>query len=117
MAYCGPRGLPLSEFLDWEQADQDAALGWQARENQRYPDGTHPDDWDESRGGSRRPYHVHMSVHPAAALIANAQASDRFRALGPGAHVHLARGSGADCQTCLREIELRREEHARGEQH
>lgn len=45
MAYCGPRGIPLSAFLGWSQDDQDAALAWQADQAQRCPRcGTHPDD-------------------------------------------------------------------------
>ncbi len=45
MAYCGPRGIPLSTFLGWSQADQDAALAWQADQAQRCPRcGTHEDE-------------------------------------------------------------------------
>jgi hypothetical protein len=50
MAYCGPKGIPLSAFLSWADADQDAALMWHAHEGQRCPQcGTHPDDWREDR--------------------------------------------------------------------
>lgn len=28
MDYCGPRGIPHSRFLSWEQDDQDKALAW-----------------------------------------------------------------------------------------
>lgn len=47
MAYCAPKGIPLTVFLAWPQADQDAALAWQAHESARCAGcGTHPDDWD-----------------------------------------------------------------------
>ncbi len=35
MAYCGPRGIPLTEFLAWDETDQDAALAWQSYESRR----------------------------------------------------------------------------------
>ena len=48
MAYCGPRGIPLSEFLRWAESDQQAAIDWMAYENQRCKGcGTHPADWAE----------------------------------------------------------------------
>jgi hypothetical protein len=105
MAYCGPLGIPLSRFLEWEQADQDSALGWQAYESRRFPDGTHPDDWNEERGGTRRAYHAHIDVHPGAALLEAAQASEDFQAAGRGAHVHLVRGTVTNCRRCLRDID------------
>jgi hypothetical protein len=50
MAYCGPKGIPLSEFLAWGEDDQDAALQWQSHESHRCGQcGTHPDEW----GGDR----------------------------------------------------------------
>lgn len=104
MAYCGPRGVPLSKFLTWHQTDQDAALAWQAHESRRFPDGTHPDDWNEERGGSRRAYHSHVDVHPGAALLEAAQQSEDFAAAGRGAHVHLVRGASADCSRCMRDL-------------
>jgi hypothetical protein len=57
MAYCGPKGIPLSQFLGWSNEDQDAALVWAAHESRRCAGcGTHPDDWDEAAGGSRHAY-------------------------------------------------------------
>lgn len=65
MAYCGPRGIPLSEFLRWEPQDQDAALAWSEHDAQRCPDcGTHPDEWDERRGGHRHAYVVDVKRCP-----------------------------------------------------
>lgn len=103
MSYCGPRGIPLSQFLEWDQADQDNALAWSAHESRRYPDGTHPDDWDEEIGGSRRAYHAHVDKHPGAALLEAAQASEDFLAIGRGAHVHLVGGAAAECVRCMRD--------------
>lgn len=52
MAYCGPRGIPLSEFLSWDPFDQQAALDWQAHENSKCPDcRVSRDVVDPARGG------------------------------------------------------------------
>lgn len=46
MAYCGPVGLPYSEFREWSDLDQSAALAWRLRENQRCGAcGTVPSEW------------------------------------------------------------------------
>jgi len=100
MAYCGPQGIPLDTFLGWPQASQDAALMWQAHEGRRYPDGTHPDDWDPEQGGSRRAFHTHIDVHPGAQLIETAMNSPDFAAAGKGAHVRLVPGDAAACTRC-----------------
>jgi hypothetical protein len=50
MAYCGPRGIPLSEFLNWHPDDQQAALAWQSDEAQRCPHcGTAEWEWEADR--------------------------------------------------------------------
>ncbi|MFB9378600.1 hypothetical protein ACFFKU_06845 [Kineococcus gynurae] len=110
MNYCGPHGIPLSTFLGWDQADQDAALGWSAHEARRYPDGSHPDDWNPELGGSRRAFHTHIDVHPGAQLIEAAQASEEFSEAGRGAHVHLITGPASECARCLRTARTQREE-------
>lgn len=49
MAYCGPRGIPLSQFLSWPVDDQAAALLWQAEENLRCREcGTAEWEWMEN---------------------------------------------------------------------
>jgi hypothetical protein len=49
MAYCGPRGIPLSTFLAWPIDDQEAALLWQAEEDQRCRScGTAAWEWEEN---------------------------------------------------------------------
>lgn len=48
MDYCGPRGIPHSEFLNWDIDDQAKALGWAAEEAQRCSQcGTAPWEWAE----------------------------------------------------------------------
>lgn len=55
MAYCGPRALPLDEFLRWPESSQRAALDWQAYEARRCRScGTHPDDIAEGT------FHAHL---------------------------------------------------------
>lgn len=44
MAYCAPKGIPLSTFLAWPQEDQDAALAWQWHESLRCSCGAHEAD-------------------------------------------------------------------------
>jgi hypothetical protein len=52
MAYCGPRGIPLSVFESWEPLDQQMALQWQSREAEKCSGcGFHPDVVDPERGG------------------------------------------------------------------
>ena len=91
MAYCGPRGIPLSRFLDWDDGDQDAALVWQAHEARRCPScGTHPDDWDPTKGGDRSAYAAEVVICPGCRTL------DDARAHGPerppyGAHLMLTR--------------------------
>jgi hypothetical protein len=54
MAYCGPRGIPLSSFLAWDLHDQEAALAWQSHDAERCKTcGTHPAMWDAEQGGDR----------------------------------------------------------------
>lgn len=48
MAYCGPRGIPLSTFLNWAEDDQVAAMAWMAEDNQRCSNcGTADWEWEE----------------------------------------------------------------------
>jgi hypothetical protein len=37
MRYIGPKGIPYSEWLGWDQFSRDAAMAWQAREADRCP--------------------------------------------------------------------------------
>lgn len=97
MAYCGPRGIPLSTFLGWPANDQDAALAWSGYESQRCSTcGTHPGE------GAR---HAHVDVCPGCVKRdAAAEGAEKIR----GAHVKLAPGSLATCPRCLEEVAANR---------
>lgn len=95
MAYCGPRGIPLSTFLSWDQHDQDAALAWAGHESRRCQScGSHPDE------GAR---HAHVDVCPGC-VTADRVAGDAKEIRG--AHVKLAAGSAGACPRCLEEVAL-----------
>ena len=103
MAYCAPKGIPLSRFLAWSTADQDAALAWQAHDNRRCGAcGTHPDDWDEDKGGTRYAYHAEAYVCRGCVESQRMQESPTVVDGGRGVHVRLAMGSHGDCPRCTR---------------
>lgn len=59
MAYCGPKGIPLSAFLEWADADRVAALEWQSWESRRCQScGTHPEDWEPGNATHAARLHV-----------------------------------------------------------
>lgn len=91
MGYCGPKGIPLSKFLCWSQADQDAALAWQAHESRRCRScGHHPEDgWP----------HAHLTVCPGCAQ-SEAVANDKGTKQTPGAHVRLSHAHRDECSLC-----------------
>lgn len=98
MAYCGPRGIPLTEFLAWDETDQDAALAWQSYESRRCRAcGHHPDE--PAR-------HPHIDVCPDCVQLERARALEDAKV--PGAHVHLAAGTAGTCSRCLAENEANR---------
>jgi len=98
MAYCGPRGIPLSQFLAWEQADQDAALSWQSYEARRCPGcGAHPDE------GTR---HFHIDVCPSCVQLEKTRKSEDAQVRG--AHVAPAHGPIATCPRCVGEARANR---------
>lgn len=73
MDYCGPRGIPLEEFLTWSQDSQQAALMWQAHEASRHGDcGTFRTDWVT---GQPDPQHWHEEICPGCARLEQAQAA------------------------------------------
>lgn len=97
MAYCGPRGIPLSTFLCWDQGDQDAALAWAGHEAHRCPScGFHPDEHPD------RP-HAHIDVCPGCVAVERTTQTDEAKSTR-GAHVHLAR-DGASCARCARDAD------------
>lgn len=96
MAYCGPRGIPLSVFLSWDQIDQDAALAWAAHESRRCRScGHHP--------AEGRP-HAHLTVCTGCQQLDAARKSADAKT--PGAHVRIAHGPPSECPTCRREAGL-----------
>lgn len=95
MAYCGPRGIPLSHFLAWPAPDQEAALAWQAQEARRCSGcGTDPDDW----AGDAAAWHVETVLCPGCAKRAGAQADLEHKP--KGTTVRLARGAEQECESC-----------------
>lgn len=95
MAYCGPRGIPLSTFLEWDKADQDAALSWQAYEARRCPGcGTHPDEG---------PKHYHVDVCATCVQLDKKSKSDDAKATG--AHLVGTPGTVGECVRCRAEIQ------------
>lgn len=89
MAYCGPRGIPLSAFLAWPEADQEAALAWQAHADAACPGcGTRSDDWDEAAGGHRQAWIAQAARCPGCAAVErmHEQVED-----APGVRVRLIR--------------------------
>src|SRR3546814_5371021 len=84
MRYCGPKGIPLEEFLKWSQSSQDAALEWQAHEDRRCRQcGYHPDEHPSG-------VHAHVDVCPGCAARAKGQKA--LTAADDGAAVRLATG-------------------------
>lgn len=99
MAYCGPRGIPLSTFLDWPEADQDAALEWAAREAARCSAcGTWHDEWDVPP--EQHPWHAHPQMCPGTKYVTQLQNSPRFRDAPAGLQFVLAHGPAVRCRTC-----------------
>lgn len=96
MAYCGPRGIPLSTFLRWEPDDQHAALDWAAFEGARCPKcGTHPDEWADDRFA----YHAHLTQCKGCREQQRVAEAPEARE-GRGVYVVSAPGSAAECSRC-----------------
>lgn len=97
MAYCGPRGIPLSAFLAWQETDQAAALAWLEQERRTCRDcGTHPDDWREDRYA----WHAELYRCPGCEHLERLRASDQADGAGRGVKLRLAHGSAAGCARC-----------------
>jgi hypothetical protein len=101
MAYCGPKGIPLSTFLTWPDEDQQAALAWQSHEGRRHTCGTHPEDWTGADGRPVDAVHYVEQVCRGCQVQAIAQerleqGRDGTKGLGLVAH----HGPRADCTSC-----------------
>ena len=96
MAYCGPKGIPLHEFVSWPEGSQQAALAWQSREAERCPScGTHPDDWADGSEG----IHWHPMVCRGCQVRQSAEAEiegEKTR----GIKIEAARGPASRCPVC-----------------
>lgn len=69
MDYCGPRGIPHSQFLGgppvWTQDDRDKALAWAELDRQTCRGcGTRPAEWEPSKGGDRHAYEFLPDICP-----------------------------------------------------
>lgn len=96
MDYCGPQGLPRSEFLRWARDDRDAALLWVVRQRQVCAGcGTRPEDWDPELGGHPRAFVATLHRCPGCAATENRRKraeKDREKGeLAAGMHVVLRR--------------------------
>jgi hypothetical protein len=94
MDYCGPRGIPHSEFLSWDIDDQAKALGWMAEQAQRCPGcGTAEWEWAEDRFAYVAEDHVCLGcLAKGSAEKRNADATKD----NPGLQVRLVRNGGPD---------------------
>lgn len=64
MAYCGPRGIPLSTFLQWPADDQAAALSWLAEDRLRCTScGTAEWEWEADPDAYQAEARVCMGCH------------------------------------------------------
>lgn len=101
MAYCGPHGIPLHEFLTWPDESQQAALAWQSHEGRRHgPCGTHPDDFPDGGRGTDEA-HFHESICVGCQRMQAAQERMRADTDGtPGVVLRLASGPASTCPRC-----------------
>lgn len=64
--YCVPRGIPHSVFLSWAELDQDKALAYMQRQNERCSDcGTRAEEWR----GDRFAYVAESFVCPGCEIV------------------------------------------------
>lgn len=95
MAYCGPRGIALSEFLRWSSKDQEAALAWSAYEGRRCKScGTHPDEWAEDKTA----YHAHITECRGCRDLQRLSNTDQ--ANGEGKFAVMSGGPAVECRQC-----------------
>ena len=94
MAYCGPRGIPLSKFLNWPADDQAAALSWQAEEWSRCSRcGTAEWEWEEQLDA----YMAKAKVCPGCNAIGlESKAWEKSAEHMPGLQIRLVRTGGQD---------------------
>lgn len=90
MDYCGPRGIPLHEFLSWPIDSQEAALWWQARQRETCQGcGTHPSEWDPKQGGHRQAYVPRVVLCPGCMARDSLASTEQAKQAGHGARIAL----------------------------
>lgn len=94
MAYCGPRGIPLSSFLSWPTDDQAAALGWLALDRTTCS-GCGTADWEWE--ADRHAYEVQPWVCQGCMRLEQGRRDHEETAKHmPGLQMRLVRGGVAD---------------------
>lgn len=64
MDYCGPIGLPHSQFLSWSEGDQDAALAWMLDKAEKCGRcGSYPGEWVDEKGRKVQPPPMFARTH------------------------------------------------------
>lgn len=87
MAYCGPRGIPLSTFLNWPVDDQAAAISWMVEDRLRCPNcGTAEWEWEADLGAYQPEARVCMGCQ---LLGSERKATEQNAEHMPGLHVRL----------------------------
>lgn len=94
MDYCGPRGIPHSEFLSWPIDDQVKALGWQAEQNAACSQcGTRDWEWEQDRRAYRAEAYVCMGC---LALGSAQKEHEKTAKTTPGLHIRLVKNGVGD---------------------
>lgn len=94
MAYCGPKGIPHSEFLTWPIDDQAKALGWQSEQNQ-VCNGCGTSGWEWER--NRRAYTAAPFVCMGCMALEQGRTANEDQAKKtPGMQIRLTRNGGPD---------------------
>ncbi|AEA27924.1 hypothetical protein Psed_5797 [Pseudonocardia dioxanivorans CB1190] len=69
MAYCGPRGIPWTEFLSWDKWSRDAAILWARQQAETCTCGTRLEEWDPKAGGHPAAYVATVRSCPGCAAL------------------------------------------------
>jgi hypothetical protein len=94
MEYCGPRGIPHSQFLDWRDSDRSKAIWWSVRQRAACPScGTRAEEWDPAKGGSRDAYRAELVECPGCVERERAQDAPELKRQR-GLSVSLVRNRG-----------------------
>lgn len=90
LALCHEWGIPHSEFLAWDELDQDKALAYARFRHEACPGcGTRPDEWDPKRGGDAGAYEPAVHTCPGCNLRGGTERQIREGDESPGRYVVL----------------------------